>query len=191
MTTLTRNKIITSALHLFIEKGYNGTSLTDIGEDVGIKKQSIYAHFKNKDDLFLQVMEKIIKEEITFLRGFFEQEKNESIDHILYHFIVDLKSRYKSGGRNIKFLLQMMFLPPRHLEEHVITKSFTYYNQLHTAIEEIFKVHQGSLGVDPEDGAVSFLNFIDGLLVELIYNHENFEKRFTVAWAVYWRGIKK
>lgn len=45
-----------AALKYFTMHGYEGASLSLIAEDVGMKKQSIYAHFKGKDDLFLQVL---------------------------------------------------------------------------------------------------------------------------------------
>lgn len=41
-----------AALKYFTLHGYEGASLSLIAEDVGMKKQSIYAHFKGKDDLF-------------------------------------------------------------------------------------------------------------------------------------------
>jgi len=49
----TKNKIINSAIKFFLHLGYDNTSLGAIAEDVGIKKPSIYYHFKNKEDLFI------------------------------------------------------------------------------------------------------------------------------------------
>ncbi|WP_158734772.1 TetR/AcrR family transcriptional regulator [Alteribacillus sp. YIM 98480] len=193
MSMTTANKIKKSALHLFVEKGYDGTSLTDIGDEVGIKKQSIYAHYKNKDDLFLQVMEKVINEEISFLGDYFGKQKDKTINNILYYFILQLKERYQSvGERNIKFLLKMMFIPPKHLEERVISSAFNYYDSLQTYIKEAFENYEDALEVNAEEGTISFMNFIDGLLVELIYvNVDEFEKRFSISWKIYWRGIEK
>ncbi|WP_096439436.1 TetR/AcrR family transcriptional regulator [Alteribacter populi] len=193
MTNITANKIKKSALTLFVEYGYDSTSLTAIGNEVGIKKQSIYAHFKNKDDLFLKVMNQVINDEIIELSDYFSREKNESLYHTLYHFILHLKERYISDGEsNIKFLLKMMFTPPNHLQEIVISRVFTYYEQLHHYIEEVFVSRKDCLMTDAESGTISFLNFIDGLLVELVYSSlESFEKRFKISWEIYWRGIVK
>lgn len=47
----TKKRIIDAALTLFAENGYNGTSVEQIAEAVGIKAPSLYKHFKGKEDI--------------------------------------------------------------------------------------------------------------------------------------------
>lgn len=47
----TRSRIQDVALKLFIEQGYEGTSLREIAEHLGVTKAALYYHFKTKDDI--------------------------------------------------------------------------------------------------------------------------------------------
>lgn len=68
----TKQKIMNSAFRLFAEKG-NEFSLTEVANEVGIKKASIYAHFASKEVLLYEVIDQEIYE--YFLRS----TKNDAI----------------------------------------------------------------------------------------------------------------
>lgn len=57
----TRAKILESALDIFSEKSFSNASLTEIAANVGLTKGALYWHFKNKNDLLLQLMKEICK----------------------------------------------------------------------------------------------------------------------------------
>jgi AcrR family transcriptional regulator len=48
----TRDRILDTALDLFIEKGYDAVSLREIAEQVGVTKAALYYHFSSKEDIF-------------------------------------------------------------------------------------------------------------------------------------------
>jgi len=86
----TKSHILRTALDLFLQHGYEKTSLNQIAQEVGITKPAIYHHFKNKDQLFHEVL--------TF---FFEEMGNwssrqfqdcENLKELLRAFMKSLKS---------------------------------------------------------------------------------------------------
>ena len=51
----TRERILDIALELFVEQGYDKTSLRDISERLGTTKAALYYHFKRKQDILLEL----------------------------------------------------------------------------------------------------------------------------------------
>jgi len=58
MTKLTREDIIICAGRRFALYGYHGTSMRDLGDDLGILGSSIYAHVGGKHELLVAVVER-------------------------------------------------------------------------------------------------------------------------------------
>jgi len=50
-----RDELTRVAARLFAERGYDGTSLADVAEAVGIQKASLYHHIEAKEDLLWEV----------------------------------------------------------------------------------------------------------------------------------------
>ncbi|MCA1840666.1 MAG: TetR/AcrR family transcriptional regulator [Actinomycetota bacterium] len=53
-----REQILKLAAHLFSEKGYNGTSMQDLADGLGILRGSIYAHIDSKEDLLFEIVDR-------------------------------------------------------------------------------------------------------------------------------------
>jgi AcrR family transcriptional regulator len=58
MTRLSRQDIVVGAGKRFASHGYHGTSMRDLGDDLGILGSSIYAHVGGKQELLLAVIER-------------------------------------------------------------------------------------------------------------------------------------
>ena len=54
----TRERLLDTAEELFIQEGFNGTSISDVATRAGVNKALIYYYFKNKQDLFDAVIER-------------------------------------------------------------------------------------------------------------------------------------
>ena len=53
---ITKAEITETAFYLFAETGFHETSMEDIADALGLKKQSLYSHFRSKNELILAVL---------------------------------------------------------------------------------------------------------------------------------------
>lgn len=59
--TATRNSradVVAAAGRLFARRGYHGTSMRDLGTELGLLGSSLYSHITSKEDLLVEVVEK-------------------------------------------------------------------------------------------------------------------------------------
>ncbi len=53
-----RSRIMDEAANLFLQRGYEGTSLRQLADVVGMKAGSLYYHFSSKDELLTTILER-------------------------------------------------------------------------------------------------------------------------------------
>ncbi len=59
---LKRGQILDGALKVFLQYGYEGTSMNRVAEEAGVIKQTIYSHFGDKEGLFRAIIEHLTLE---------------------------------------------------------------------------------------------------------------------------------
>jgi len=73
------------ALEVFWRKGYDGTSLSDLTDAMGINKPSLYAAFGNKEQLFLKAIELYESRPCAFFLPALEKPTAFQVaEHMLY-----------------------------------------------------------------------------------------------------------
>ncbi|OUO87012.1 TetR family transcriptional regulator [Gordonibacter sp. An230] len=66
--TDTKEDILHVALRLFARKGYEGTSVSDIAGELGMTKGALYRHYKNKQDIFDSILERMRRMDVERAR---------------------------------------------------------------------------------------------------------------------------
>jgi AcrR family transcriptional regulator len=133
----TKTKILKESKNLFSKLGYRGASVRKIASAVGIRESAIYNHYKNKEEIFLEVAKEIFASPFSFkdeeikelaLKGkpflqkyttqykilTFEKE-NESMFRLLLIELMQnkgLRERFMSDfhDKNIKILSEAFFV---------------------------------------------------------------------------------
>ena len=90
-TEATKEIVLSAAIQVFLRDGYERAELETIAEVAGRTKGSIYAHFKNKEDLFLAIYEKHVRAHIDQLFTRIEKAKTpDAAIKRLHAFLGDL-----------------------------------------------------------------------------------------------------
>ncbi len=57
MTTRSREDVVQAAGRLFAARGFHGTSMRDLGDELGLLGSSLYSHVDSKEQLLVEVVE--------------------------------------------------------------------------------------------------------------------------------------
>ncbi len=71
-----REQIIRNASQIFEAKGFNGTTIDDIVQATGIAKGTFYIYFRNKEELLLEVIRKLVDETLEEIETKLGEEKD-------------------------------------------------------------------------------------------------------------------
>ncbi|MCV43857.1 TetR/AcrR family transcriptional regulator [Listeria monocytogenes] len=188
-----KEEIKQAALTLFANNGFEGTSLADIAGVVGLKKQSIYSHFKDKDDLFLSIMKDAKSTEIDYYRTKLRDSDLSRPDLALSSLLFGVKELYDTDEA-YQFWLRYGFYPPKHLYDIVqadITENILQMEQDFTDLFSDWIEQKLIPKQDVETMKEAYMGILDAVIVDIVYvnDPERTKKKITALWQIFWRGI--
>lgn len=121
-----QQSILESAIHLFAEKGYNGTTTSEIAKLAGVAEATIFKHYHTKKGLLLQlVIPAISKFASPFILNTLIEilEQDKSIEEILQDLIKDRTKLIENNWKLIRIVIvESLFHPDlrQALQENVL-----------------------------------------------------------------------
>lgn len=101
----TVQKILDTAEQMFIQKGYDSTSLQDIIQATGLSKGAIYHHFTSKEDIFYSVCDRIGQRNGQVLRQIRDDNGMNGLEKLRAMFKVSMQPE-----RQAKMFCMMPYL---------------------------------------------------------------------------------
>lgn len=190
---LTKDKLKNVAMRLFGEKGYEGTALSEIAKEVGVKTPAIYAFYENKEDLFMTVFREAMESYNTYIQELSVEQKVLSVRDSLHGILLRQYEFYQQSPEECLFVLRYIVFPPVFLKD-TIEDAFSQSDEKLTKIIEYFIVRGIEEGVIRDQPLQlltdAFLNVMDGLSMQYFYYTSNgiYERKLNHAFEMYWNG---
>ena len=160
----THDRILASAEHLFATKGFNGTSMNDIVEASGQSKGAIYNHFKNKEMLFLSLLEKQTRLGLQQLKNSFTK-KDTTVDKL--RKVLDLTMINSCDCPSEVGRMQIEFMIAASRIKSLTSEMKERYNIIHTFVRELINegIKKGEFKPELDSDSITSLLYatIDGL----------------------------
>lgn len=206
-TRNTKEVILTVALKLFSERGYDGVGIRDISKEIGIRESALYKHYSGKQDIFdsiLKDIERRYQEEVStfippesmagILSG--ESDVREELFRIsLTMFQFYLKTEYGSQLRRMLTMEQYRTSEAsKFFRELIIDKGLDYISSVFINL-----INDGVyIDADPRIMALQFYSPLYLLLSKYDNQPEKYEealslleKHITIFNQIYLRSDKQ
>ncbi|MER0286014.1 TetR/AcrR family transcriptional regulator [Clostridioides difficile] len=183
----TKKVILTVALRLFSERGYDGVGIRDISKEIGIRESALYKHYSGKQDIFdsiLKDIERRYQEEVStilpenmtnILSG--ESDVREELFRIsITMFNFYLKTEYGSQLRRMLTLEQYRTSEAgKFFRELIIDKGLDYISNVFTSL-----INDGVyIDADPMVMALQFYSPLYLLLSKYDNQPEKYEEAIS------------
>src|SRR5919109_3938634 len=76
----TRERVLAAAGRVFARRGFDATSLDAIAEEAGFSRGAVYYNFVDKEELFLELLDRRCAERAQDLRDVFAGDGDDDID---------------------------------------------------------------------------------------------------------------
>ncbi len=187
--------ILQTAISHFAKEGFEGASLSKIAEEVGIKKPSIYAHYKSKDDLFLSALHYSLYTQKAQLASYFNSMRNEPLESLLFGYF-EWFAKESQDNERMRFILRVAYFPPLKLEKEVGGLFNPFFDSMHQHLTRLLRErHRQEKVLYSEDfssAALGYLTIAEGTMTELVYTGiEKYQERLQAVWPIFWRGLTK
>jgi len=190
---MTKQEILEHALSLFMTKGYEGTSMSDLAAATGIKKASLYAHYSGKEEIFSAVFTGVVEEYRETIQFLTLKRTDESaltrLERMFRAFL-----RYCHNNERMYFWDRYFYFSPEFMQERMERETRETQDEFQQAIASAIAegIARGEIRPQPvESAALAYYYLMIGLSMSVkLYDREELERDISLAWAGLAQGLQ-
>ena len=183
---MTASRLQEAALARFAKQGFDSTSMNEIATDVGIKKPSIYAHFRSKDELLLSLVPLLIEAELEYAQTTLVGGPDTKQQLLAY--LESIQERFATSHRG-QFWLRLLFSPPVHLYDEIMEPMHGFIEDLESIVKKAQQnsplIHNNNQ-LSVETLAINYMSMVDCLQSELLFGGvDKYKRRLKANWMLF------
>ena len=168
-----RDEILKAAMHLFANRGFHETSMSEVAREAHVSKALIFWHFKTKEELFVAVLNRLLE---PYFIDFAEEagvlDERAQIKKLV-EFYLDF---VRDNASSVRFFLAQMLHDQRFSEglNEQVLKIYSGYRGM--LVELIARAQQKglcALRFTPAAAAGFLLSALNGILIEHLFVANN------------------
>ena len=184
-----REKILLSAVEMFLEKDFYQVTIIEIAELAGVGKGTVYEYFPSKEVLFKECFSYCAETYIQSFRQYFSEPS--SVKNTMHDIVSSHLELIKDNRKRLHLLFNERPLTFQELQAWVIERRQELLQGIMSLIEEGIKMKEVRPGIDVDMAGRLFLalNYVvmGGMIV--LDNVEVHEEQITNLLDIYWNGI--
>ena len=158
---VTKAEIIDTAFFLFAELGFHETSMENIANALGLKKQSLYSHYKSKNDIIISVLLDQTNKIQGELDNLISQHGRQPIEKLLKFFFIRL-SVYFSNRERLLFWRRIALHAFQEDQKAALQTLQEFYDSFTGVISELL-TERSAVFRNPE----SLRSFLDSFFITM------------------------
>lgn len=188
-----RDAIIEAASELFADRGYEGMTMKEIARQVGIHVSSIYAHFKNKEELLLQIYLNVLSGHLELVSGHTGVSDTRTIKETFSSMLRSVFHYQLKEAGKMKIYIRLLLMPTGYFEQDTKEELLKLEQMEHRMFADMIRagMERGEIREGDSDALARLLIlFMDGLFWEMQRCDEKRAlERFEQNWEQFWQLI--
>ena len=164
-----RDEILKAAMHLFANRGFHETSMSEVAREARVSKALIFWHFKTKEELFLAVLNRLLE---PYFIDFAEEaaqldERQQTLKLVEFYLLF-----VRDNAGSVRFFLAQLLREQKisdALGEQVMRLYASYRTMLIDLITRARAKGLCETDLSPETAAAFIVSALNGLLIEFLF----------------------
>jgi AcrR family transcriptional regulator len=132
-------RIKVAALKLFVNYGYESTTIRKISDEVGLSVAGIYVHFKSKKEVFMTLFDAYEKQYLDYVITYWRMHTTSSLESKITTIFESLSMYALENKEQYTFLARYSYYPPVGMESEIRNKVSKWNKDVNEYFDDAFK----------------------------------------------------